>query len=205
LGSRLGKRQVETLAARAAVDIDDFYTARSPAPGAGTDEEVLVLSCDGKGIVMRADALRPATATAAAKATPKLATRLSKGEKRNRKRMAEVGAVYDAVPAVRTPTDILPAADAAEPAPGPRTTNKWLVASVIDNAADVVAQIFAEAQRRDPQHARTWIALVDGNNHQINADHHRGPDPRHTGHHHHRLHPRTGVRLESGLVLPHRR
>jgi hypothetical protein len=169
-GQRLGKRQVEALAARAAVDIDNFYTARTPAAGAGTDDEVLVLSCDGKGIVMRADALRPATAKAAATTTPKLATRLSKGEKRNRKRMAEVGAVYDAVPAVRTPADILPAADddVADPTPGPLTTNKWLVASVIDNAADVVAQIFAEAGRRDPTHARTWIALVDGNNHQIN-------------------------------------
>ncbi len=165
-GQRLGKRQVEALAARAAVDIDDFYTARTP--GVGTGDEVLVLSCDGKGIVMRADALRPATAKAAATTTPKLATRLSKGEKRNRKRMAEVGAVYDAVPAARTPADILPAADGAEPAPGPRTTNKWLVASVVDNAADVVAQIFAEAGRRDPTHARTWVALVDGNNHQIN-------------------------------------
>ena len=173
-GQRLGKRQVEQLTARAAVDVDDFYTARAPAPG--TDDEVLVLSCDGKGIVMRTDALRPATATAAAKATPQLATRLSKGEKRNRKRMAEVGTVYDAVPAVRTPADILPAttttgadADAdAEPAPGPATTNKWLVASVVDTPADVVAQIFAEAGRRDPTHTRTWIALVDGNNHQIN-------------------------------------
>ncbi|MEO7193580.1 MAG: ISKra4 family transposase, partial [Pseudonocardiaceae bacterium] len=167
-GQRLGKRQVEALAARAAVDVDAFYTLRKPPPGAGDD--VLVLSCDGKGIVMRADALRPATAAAAAKATPKLATRLSKGEKRNRKRMAEVGAVYDATPAVRTPADIFPAPgeDGAEPAPGPLTANKWLVASVVDNAASVVTQIFAEAGRRDPTHARTWIALVDGNNHQIN-------------------------------------
>ena len=131
---------------------------------------MLVLSCDGKGIVMRADALRPAAAAAAATATPKLATRLSKGEKRNRKPMAEVGAVYDITPAVRTPADILPTTggSGAEPAPGPLTTNKWLVASVVDNATSVVAQIFAEAQRRDPTHTRTPVALVDGNNHQIN-------------------------------------
>jgi hypothetical protein len=31
----------------------------------------------------------------------------------------------------------------------------------------VVGRIFDEADRRDPTHARTWIALVDGNNHQI--------------------------------------
>jgi len=167
-GQRLGKRQVEALAARAAVDADAFYTLRKPPSGAGDD--VLVLSCDGKGIVMRADALRPATAKAAATATPKLATRLSKGEKRNRKRMAEVGTVYDATPAARTPADILPTAaeDEREPAPGPVTKNKWLLASVVEGAASVVAQIFAEAQRRDPHHTRTWIALVDGNNHQIN-------------------------------------
>ena len=130
---------------------------------------MLVLSCDGKGVVMRADALRPATAAAAGKATPKLATRLSKGEKRNRKRMAEVGTVYDASPAPRTLADILPATDdhRAHAAPGPVTNNKWLTASVACDAAQVVGQIFAEAERRDPDHARTWVALVDGNNHQI--------------------------------------
>ncbi|MGH3612978.1 MAG: hypothetical protein ACRDRK_10365 [Pseudonocardia sp.] len=168
---RLGKRQVETLAARAAVDIDCFYTARTPAPGTGTGtgDEVLVLSCDGKGIVMRADAPRPATAKAAPRPPPSSPPDCPKGDKRNREPIAEVGAVYDAVPAARTPADILPAADndVAEPTPGPRTTNKWLVASVVDNTADVVAQIFAETGHRDPTHARTWVTLVDGN-HQIN-------------------------------------
>ena len=33
--------------------------------------------------------------------------------------------------------------------------------------AAVVSQIFDEASRRDPGHARTWVARVDGNNHQI--------------------------------------
>jgi hypothetical protein len=41
--------------------------------------DVLVLSCDGKGIVMRPEALRKATKRAAGKATTKLVTRLSKG------------------------------------------------------------------------------------------------------------------------------
>ena len=31
----------------------------------------------------------------------------------------------------------------------------------------MVGRIFDKADRRDPTHARTWIALVDGNNHQI--------------------------------------
>ncbi len=49
--------------------------------------------------------------------------------------------------------------------------NKWLTASVIDDAATVVGQVFDEAHRRDPAHERTWIALVDGNNHQIDRIH----------------------------------
>jgi hypothetical protein len=64
-GVALGKRQVEQLAVAAAVDFDDFYTHRTPpAPGPGEDpkhQPVLVCSVDGKGIVMRPDALRPAT------------------------------------------------------------------------------------------------------------------------------------------------
>lgn len=165
-GVWLGKRQIEQLAARAAVDIDDFYARHRPPAGAGRD--VLVLSADGKGIVMRPEALRPATAHAAAGSTTKLSTRLSKGEKRNRKRLAEVGAVYDAEPVVRTPTDILArSTDDVEPAQAPVAANKWLTASVTDDAATVIGRLFDEAERRDPTHARTWIALVDGNNHQI--------------------------------------
>ena len=38
---------------------------------------------------------------------------------------------------------------------------------MVDDAAEVVTQIFDEADRRDPDHARSWVALVDGNNHQI--------------------------------------
>ena len=167
-GQRLGKRQAEGLAQRAAVDFDAFYATRQ-APAGASNDDLLVLSCDGKGVVMRPDALRPDTARAAAAAIPKLASRLSRGEKRNRKRMAELGAVYDATPAVRSPNDILhaPGEQRAEPAPAPVTDNKWLTASIVTDAAGVVGQIFDEAERRDPHHARTWIALVDGNKHQI--------------------------------------
>jgi len=179
-GQQIGKRQVQQLAQRAAVDFDSFYTHRQPparhrdgdgdhGDGDHGATQVLVLSCDGKGVVMRSDALRAATAQAAANSTPKLTTRLSPGEKRNRKRVAEVGAVYDVTPAPRTPADILPApgSDTPEPAPGPVSTGKWLTASITDDAAAVIGQVFDEADRRDPDHARTWIALVDGNNHQI--------------------------------------
>ncbi|HEY5181754.1 MAG TPA: ISKra4 family transposase [Dermatophilaceae bacterium] len=166
-GQHLGKRQAEDLAGRAAVDFDTFYAHRQPPAAAAGD--LLVLSCDGKGVVMRPGALRPATAKAAARTNPKLATRLSKGEKRNRKRLAEVGAVYDATPVPRITADILPGNDTQrrDATAGPSARNKWLTASVVDDAATVVGAIFDEADRRDPNHQRSWIALVDGNNHQI--------------------------------------
>lgn len=163
-GQRVGKRQVEELTQRAAVDFDEFYRSRSRTDSEPSD--VVVVSCDAKGVVMRPEALRPATAEAAARATTKLKGRLSKGEKRNRKRMAEVGAVYEITPAPRTPADIFPD-DGHQPTPGPEATHKWLTASVVENAATVVGQIFTEADRRDPDHQRTWVALVDGNSHQI--------------------------------------
>jgi len=164
-GQRLGNRQIEQLTRRAAVDFDEFYATRSqPLCEAG---DVLVLSCDGKGIVMRPAALRPATAKAAT--SRKLATRLSKGEQRHRKRLAEVGCVYDCAPVPRTPGDILPAPDQPHPPghSGPRARGKWLVASVTADAARVIGQVFDEAERRDPDQHRTWVALVDGNNHQL--------------------------------------
>ncbi len=92
-GVTIGKRQVEELARRAAAGIDRFYAGRRPAPC--DDGVALVLQADGKGIVMLPGALRPATAKAAAAGKNKLATRLSPGEKRGRKRMAEIAAVYD--------------------------------------------------------------------------------------------------------------
>jgi len=161
-GLKLGKRQVEELARLAAVDFEGFYAARAHAAQRRDDDhDVLVLSCDGKGIVMRPEALREATAQAAQRASPKLKTRLSKGEKRNRKRIAEVGAVYDVTPAPRTPQDVL-AATAQKTLPAPKAKNKSLRASVVQDAATVVADLFDEAQRRDPEGARTWVALVDG-------------------------------------------
>jgi predicted nucleic acid-binding protein len=164
-GQRLGKRQVEDLAARAAVDFDAFYAQHERV--ASDDADVLVVSCDGKGVVMRPGALRPATAKAAKSSTTKLKTRLSKGEKRNRKRIAEVGAVYDLTPVPRAASDVMPETDADRGIDAPAAKNKWLTASVIEDAADVVARVFDEAQHRDPDHDRTWVALVDGNNHQI--------------------------------------
>ena len=166
-GQRLGKRQLRELVVRAAVDFDSFYEQRQHT--AVEEQDVVILSCDAKGVVMRAEALREQTKKQAKDAEQKLKTRLSKGEKRGRKRMAEICAVYELSPVKRTAADILPATDQERESAreGPKAKNKWLTASVTDDAAIVIAQMFEEAQRRDPERKRPWVALVDGNNHQI--------------------------------------
>lgn len=169
-GAAIGKRQVEELATDAARDIEAFYAARVPEPT--TDASLLVMSLDGKGIVIRPESLRPETAKAAAKkGANTYRTRLASGEKNGRKRMAEIGAVYDAEPAVREIADILPGPDERERAKGPKAFNKYLTGSVEHPAADVVAEVFAQAHARDPRRARPWIVLVDGAAHQLELIH----------------------------------
>lgn len=168
----IGKRQLEELAVRAARDFEAFYDARQDET---VDQErgvavqdLLVLSTDGKGIVMRHDALRPATARKAARSKNKMQTRLSGGEKRNRKRMAEVAAVYGLEIRPRTPDDILPSAEAtSEQPPRPRPKDKRVWASVDRSLAEVVRQCFDEALARDPWLERRWVYLVDGNKDQL--------------------------------------
>ena len=92
----MGKRQLEQAVTGAAADIPAFYAARIPEPC--TSATLLILSADCKGIVMRPGALRAATARAAAR-LGKMRTRLSAGEKPNRKRMAAATITAEADPA----------------------------------------------------------------------------------------------------------
>jgi hypothetical protein len=161
-GCALGTRQAQQLVRAAAADFEGFYAARPrPAPGPG---QVLVLSCDAKGIRMRPGQLRQRAERAAARAVPKQDGRLSQGEVRTRKRMAGTGAVYVIDPVPRIPGDLT--GPGPRP-PGPRARHKWLTASVTATTTEVVAAVFAEAGRRDPAHTATWIALADGNKDQI--------------------------------------
>ena len=83
--------------------------------------------------------------------------------------MAVVTACYDATPAVRGPADILPtgAGERSSRRPGPKAVNRELDASVVDSTVPMTIRLFDRADKRDPQHQRRWIVLVDGNNHQI--------------------------------------
>ena len=170
-GTLVAKRQVEELVARAAQDFDAFYAGRQATAAArGPTGAVLVLTADGKGVVMRPADLREPTRTAAAARTHKLATRLSKGEKRQAKRMATVAAVYTIAPCVRTPEEVgrrLAPLREVDDAPRPRPEHKRVWASLAHPPEEVLGEAFREAEHRDPAHAKTWVAVVDGNKPQL--------------------------------------
>ena len=175
-GAKVPKRQVEELAIRAAKDFEAFYAERhqemAGKADSSEDDALVVLTSDGKGIVMRPEALRPGTRKKAVRDKHKLQTRLSPGEKRNRKRMAEVASVYELAIQPRTVDDIL-AAEAVQdnppskPSRRPKPVNKRLWASVEKPLKSVVTECFEEALARDPWMKRTWVYLVDGNKEQI--------------------------------------
>lgn len=166
------KRQAEELTVRAAQDFEAFYQKRrETALWKEPTGKILVLTFDGKGIVMRREDLRADTKRKAEGTTRKLETRLTRGEKRNAKRMATVGAIYTVNPYSRTPEDVLHAlAGKADPKPKedrPRPEHKRVMASLEHEPAEVIAEIFDDAENRDPGHAKAWVALVDGNQNQI--------------------------------------
>lgn len=165
-GAHVPKRQVEELTVRAAQDFDAFYASRLCEAEATGD--LLILSFDGKGIAMRHEDLRAATKRAAEATPRRLETRLTSGEKKNRKRMAQVATVYTLAPWQRAASDILHTLRPDDlDALRPRPTHKRVWASVEHSPQQVVDDAFAEATRRDPDHRRRWVVLVDGQRDQI--------------------------------------
>lgn len=165
------KRQAEQLAVRAAEDFEEYYAAKQALetlePPA--EEPVLVLSLDGKGIVMRPEDLREATRKKAEARKPHLTARLAPGEKAHAKRMSTVATVYTVGRHVRTPEEVFPAPGPrqvpAPPRPSPDGKRVW--ASVEQEVEDVVDAMFLEAESRDPQRDLEWVVVVDGNEQQI--------------------------------------
>lgn len=168
-GAHVPKRQIEELVKRAARDFDAFYQRRhGQSAEAEATGSVLVTSVDGKGVVMRTQDLRKQTRKAAEARAHKMGTRLSKGEKKNAKRMATVATVYTIVPFVRTPEDLVDEASctlARTPRPQPEKKRVW--ASIEKMPEQVIEDALAEASHRDPTGEKTWVALVDGNKSQI--------------------------------------
>lgn len=167
-GGKIAKKQSLNVVRNVAQDFDKYYEqTRFSTPE--KNNGLLVLTFDGKGIVMRHDSLRDNTKKSAKK-NNKLNSRLSPGEKKDRKRIAQVAAVYTVQPNVRTAESIMklsPVDDNVLPFRD-KIQNKRVWASVVRKAKDVVEEAFLEALQRDPEQKREWVVLIDGLPHQIN-------------------------------------
>lgn len=163
-GANIAKRQSEEVAQAVSADFNAYYENNSPESKINT--ELLVMTTDGKGVVMRKEDLRPATRKAAEASKHKLKTRLSRGEKRNRKRMATVASVYETTLHQRTAEQIM-GVDGQEASARPQIFNKRVWASLRQKPSDVIEDMFAEAERRDPDHHKQWLVLVDGQEAQL--------------------------------------
>jgi len=169
-GAHVPKRQFEELVIRAAQDFEVFYAERQA--GARADPHtgsILVLTVDGKGVVMRPEDLREPTQRAAAARAKTFTARLGSGRRLHAKRMASVAAIYTVEPFVRTPEEILPQSPTRqETGPArPRPEHKRVWASLAQSPESVIREMFDEAARRDPKGQKRWVALVDGNLPQI--------------------------------------
>ena len=164
-GVVIGKQQLEQVTIEAAADAAGFYPAlaRERGPGQEAPAGPLLISADCKGVAMLPGALRRRGARAPAQRVRNFEKRRGTGEK-GHKRMAQLGCVFDAGPVPRTPEQVM------APGPGkqaPRALRRWYTAGIAADRAETIRAIFDEAGRRDPRHERTWVALTDGDNHQI--------------------------------------
>ena len=175
-GVSIGKRQLEQITVAAAADAERFYQDRVRDQGgpAGAGEEggslpPLAISADGKGVAMLPEARRRRTRAPEQKVRT-FEKRAGTGEKKGCKRMAETGAVFDvAVPGgpARTPEQVMRPEGGSGGTKPLRAENRWYACDITAGRDVTIGKVFAEADRRDPGHLRTWIALVDGDNYQL--------------------------------------
>lgn len=163
-GGKVPKRQAQQLAVEVAQDFNEFYQCRKTS-GPEATKDPLVLTFDGKGVVMRKEGLRESTRQAAEKEKHKMVTRLSPGEKGNRKRTAMVASVYSIERHERTPETVMGLVE--EPGTKPRARNKRVWASLELPMRTVIEDAIQEALRRDPKQKRQWVILVDGHKQQL--------------------------------------
>lgn len=166
-GGHVPKRQCLKLTQDIAQDFESFYQQNAASKIEDT-KDTLILTFDGKGIVMRPEGLRDCTKKAAEK-SKKLNSRLSPGEKKDRKRMAQVASVYTVKPYIRSAEAIMSKSDDNDKVKTfrPPIRNKRVWASVEREAETVIEEAFQEALHRDPDQKREWVVLIDGHPHQI--------------------------------------
>jgi len=118
---------------------------------------------------MLPDGLRESTRKKAEKSKNNLETRLSTGEKKDRKRMAQVATVYTTLPHIWTAESVMNRDKKEDNVVRFRSPvrNKRVFASVERSAEQVIEEAFDEALKRNSGNTRRWVIVVDGHPHQL--------------------------------------
>lgn len=161
LGLEITVRASEDLNREQASDVVVFQD-QLPVPDAATEEPLLVVTADCKGVPLVRAALPPD-----AEADPPLPAlanpRRGQGEKANKKKMAAVGAVYTIAPFERTADDVIKEVmrkEARKRRPTPQ--NKRVRAELLVGKVALFLWLADEVIRRDPQGSKPVIFLSDG-------------------------------------------
>ena len=168
-GVKISKGKAIDLIKKSVSDFDSFYEEKVRLPATDISSiPILVLTTDAKGVVMRAEGLRDVTRRRREQSKNKLKTRLSKGEKRNAKRMAQVASIYYINRFIRSPKDVFDECCRQKVSiHRPRPVAKRIWASIEQDASEVINTLVVQAMKRDPNHDKEWVVLVDGQDYQI--------------------------------------
>jgi hypothetical protein len=163
LGLTIPVKASEDLNREQASDVEPFQDSR-PVPPAATEEAILVVAADCKGVpLVRSDLPASATPPTPAATRRRGHHRRGKGEKANKKRMAAVGAVYTIEAFPRTADDVVDEVarrEAAQRRPRPR--NKHVRGEVLVGQVALFLWLADEVLRRDPERTKPLVFLSDG-------------------------------------------
>lgn len=161
LGLKVSQSRMEVVNRESSIHYDEFYQGKEIA-SADSEGEIQVLGFDGKGVpVIKKEAA-------------KLQARRGKGEKQQKKKEALVGVSYTVNQVVRTAEEVAENLIYPEKAKEKkkekeedgsakeRAQNIRRLASLERSKQDVVEEIVDDAQRRDPNHKRPWVVVMDG-------------------------------------------
>ena len=159
-GAKVCESVLINVAKQAHQDLDPFYEQR-PVPPTAHPEHFLAVGFDGKGVPMIKEE------------AAKLKAKLGKGEKRQKTKEALVGVCYDVAPKSRTAEELAEylvnpeewkkkREESGVDDDSPKAKNIRRIASLVKTKEQVMDTIKADAERRDPEHKRHLVILLDG-------------------------------------------
>jgi hypothetical protein len=160
LGVKLKVRIAESINRRMA-KYAESYRESQPPPPAEEEGQILVLAGDGKGVPMR----RPLEARIGQ------SKRRGKGEKKNKKQMSYVGAVYTIDPFCRTPDDVIDEVcrkACSQDRPKPKHKRVWVEMTqqredaLANGKTRLFAQLGVEVESRVHSDEKPIVCLMDG-------------------------------------------